>query len=147
MTFKGTIKVKVQILTLCTYPPAEPEALWLVVPQKGLDRIVPSRQRLITRAVGAMDVTSAPRRRLYEKNVKTQTGTDSLKCQTATATPAKPGDLLTLWLRVAMLQTFTARAGRAGWPARKRCKKDCGRIIIGQNKKLGLLLPCSHGQD
>jgi hypothetical protein len=32
----------------------QPEALWLVTPQSGLDKSAPCRQKPVTRAVGAM---------------------------------------------------------------------------------------------
>jgi hypothetical protein len=63
------------------YPPAKPEALWLVAPQSGLDKIAPRRQQLITRAVGAMVISPALQRGETEFNSpQSPVGTALMPC-------------------------------------------------------------------
>ncbi len=104
------------LYTASKYPPAEPEALWFEAPQRGLCRSAPCRWQPVSRAVGAVLVSPALQRweretddgnrspvgtvlmlcanlTVCEKYETAQTGCDSRKCQTPTATPAKPGVL------------------------------------------------------
>ena len=65
------------------YPPAEPEALRLLAPQRGLTAADQNQNPRLATSVR------------IGKRGKGMGGADSRSCQTSTATPAEPGDLLT----------------------------------------------------
>src|ERR1035441_6974069 len=98
------------------YPPAQPEALELVAPQRGVCRSAPCRSPPVARAVGVRrgelaprfsvgfaqrtihlesrrDGAHAPRPSIVscKKKVKTQTRSDFRKCQTFYCHPGKAG--------------------------------------------------------
>ena len=88
------------------HPPAKPEALRLLAPQRGLIAIAktPARPKLSP----GISAFRADRNHLpANRNQSTQLARpNSRKCQTSTATPAKPGDLLFgLGLRLAFPST------------------------------------------
>ena len=62
-------------LDLSKYPPAEPEALRSLAPQRGLFATVESKSKN------------------NSKNAEYKTGVYSRNCQTSTASPAEPGGL------------------------------------------------------
>jgi hypothetical protein len=72
----------------CKYPPAEPVALRLLAPRRGLTATVRSKSKNKSKS----PIILLPTRPSTRADLKA----DSRKCQTATATPAEPGDLLTL---------------------------------------------------
>jgi hypothetical protein len=73
---------------MCKYPPAEPVALRLLAPRRGLTATVRSKSKNKSKS----PIILLPTRPSTRADLKA----DSRKCQTATATPAEPGDLLTL---------------------------------------------------
>ena len=72
----------------CKYPPAEPVALRLLAPQRGLFATVRSKSKNKSKS----SIILLPARASTRADLKA----NSRKCQTATATPPEAGDLLTL---------------------------------------------------
>ena len=74
--------------TDCKYPSAEPVALRLLAPQRGLTATVRSKSKNKSKS----PIILLPARPSTRADLKA----DSPKCQTATATPPEAGDLFTL---------------------------------------------------
>jgi hypothetical protein len=82
----GVNSVKPRSTSKC--PPAEPVALRLLAPQRGLFATVRSKSKNKSKS----PIILLPARASTRADLKT----NSRKCQTATATPPEAGDLLTL---------------------------------------------------